>query len=63
MTSKNKSELVKMYNVSRFTFGNYINNGGLFQKLSKTGYCKKNRLLTPLQISLIIEHLGDPFDN
>jgi hypothetical protein len=63
MTSKHKSELVKMYKISRFTFGNYINKGELFQKLSQTGYFKKNRILTPLQVSLIIEHLGDPSEN
>lgn len=62
MTLKTKKDLAKIYKVSRWTFNHYINKGELFDKLKKTGYYKYCKILTPLQISIIIEHLGDPFD-
>jgi hypothetical protein len=61
MTIRSKSDLAKLYNVSRVTFAKYINGGALYLKLAETGYQKRKKLLTPLQVSLIIEHLGDPF--
>jgi hypothetical protein len=63
MSIKSKQDLVKRYNVSRVTFGKYINKGELYEKLLKTDYRIKQKLLTPLQVSIIVEHLGDFDEN
>jgi hypothetical protein len=47
---KTKSDLVIAYKISRFTLGKYLNTGLLYEKLLKTGYHKKQVIITPLQL-------------
>lgn len=55
-----------MPNVSKITASLYLNrtikeNTILQQKLYEAGYKSKKKILTPLMVKIIIEHLGEPF--
>lgn len=54
-----KQRLARAYNICSATFANYLNNGQLFEKLEKAGYVKTQKVLSPSQIKVIVEHLGE----
>jgi transposase len=54
-----KKELAKHYEIHLSTLGRYLNSGQLYQKLLPTGYQVRQKRLTPRQISIILEHLGE----
>ena len=41
-------------------FKRWLNNPQLSAKLSATGYFVGQRILTPRQVQIILEHLGEP---
>jgi hypothetical protein len=50
---------MEAYNIGSTTFRRYINSGKLYQLLLTKGYQKKQKILTPAQIKVIIGVLGE----
>ncbi len=55
-----KKELSELYGVSSSTFVRWINKKSIYIELSKSGYCKYQKVLQPSLINIIFKHLGLP---
>lgn len=59
-----KSRLAAMAGITGRTLSNYINKGIVYQHLvDETGYRKHQKILTPRQVSIIIEFFVFELDN
>jgi hypothetical protein len=55
-----KAEMAGFYKVTSTTFSQWIEAEPIMKLLLENGYSHTQKILKPIQVKIIVEHLGEP---